>query len=114
MMLESGGARPRQISRDELIGMFLDTRRYWREWLDRSTYTGRWREAVTRSAMTLKLMTYGPTGALIAAPTCGCPNKSVVSATGTTGIRGYATHRSRSTRCSASVTPTKPKRSSPG
>ena len=68
MMLESGGARPRQISRDELIETFLDTRRYWRLWLDRSTYTGRWREMVTRSAMTLKLMTYAPTGALVAAP----------------------------------------------
>ena len=75
MMLESGGARPRQISRDELIAMFLDTRRFWRSWLDRSTYTGRWRETVARSAMTLKLMTYAPTGALIAAPTCALPEQ---------------------------------------
>ncbi|MGZ8752160.1 MAG: glycoside hydrolase family 15 protein [Acidimicrobiia bacterium] len=75
LMLESGGARPRQISRDELVEMFLDTRRYWGQWLDRSTYTGRWREMVTRSAMTLKLMTYAPTGALVAAPTCGLPEQ---------------------------------------
>jgi len=75
LMLESGGARPRQISRDELIEIFLETRRYWRQWLDRSTYTGRWREEVTRSAMTLKLMTYAPTGALVAAPTCGLPEQ---------------------------------------
>ena len=75
MVLESGGARPRQISRDELIETFLDTRRFWRQWLDRSTYTGRWRETVTRSAMTLKLMTYAPTGALVAAPTCALPEQ---------------------------------------
>jgi len=75
LMLESGGAPPRQISRDELIDMFVETRQYWRQWLDRSTYTGRWREVVTRSAMTLKLMTYAPTGALVAAPTCALPEQ---------------------------------------
>ena len=75
LMLESGGARPREISPDELIELFLDTRRFWRLWLDRSTYTGRWRETVTRSAMTLKLMTYAPTGGLVAAPTCALPEQ---------------------------------------
>jgi GH15 family glucan-1,4-alpha-glucosidase len=75
MMLESAVATPRQIAREELIEMFLETRAYWRRWLDRSTYTGRWREMVSRSAMTLKLMTYAPSGALIAAPTCGLPEQ---------------------------------------
>ena len=45
------------------------------DWLGRSTYTGRWREMVDRSAMTLKLMTYAPTGALVAAPTAGLPEQ---------------------------------------
>jgi GH15 family glucan-1,4-alpha-glucosidase len=75
LMLESGGAAPRQISTDEVTELFEQTRDYWRRWLDRSTYTGRWREMVTRSAMTLKLMTYTPTGALVAAPTAALPEQ---------------------------------------
>ena len=55
--------------------MFTDTARFWRGWLARSTYRGRWREMVDRSAITLKLMTYAPTGALVAAPTAGLPEQ---------------------------------------
>ena len=46
---------------------------YWRRWISRSTYRGRWREMVNRSALALKLMVYDPTGALVAAPTMGLP-----------------------------------------
>ena len=63
------------IDAAQVLGMFNRTVRFWRDWLGRSTYTGRWREAVTRSAMTLKLMTYAPTGALVAAPTTGLPEQ---------------------------------------
>ncbi len=55
--------------------MLLETTRFWRDWNNRSTYRGRWREMVGRSAMTLKLMTYAPTGALVAAPTAGLPEQ---------------------------------------
>ncbi len=52
---------------------FEDTIQYWRRWLAQCTYRGRWRETVQRSALLLKLLTYGPTGAIIAAPTCSLP-----------------------------------------
>jgi GH15 family glucan-1,4-alpha-glucosidase len=49
------------------------TERFWREWAARSTYSGAWGEAVTRSLLTLKALTYAPTGGLCAAPTTSLP-----------------------------------------
>ena len=76
VVLESMGGKPRRIPAGELDRLREETARYWRNWLNRSTYTGRWREMVTRSAMTLKLMTYAPSGALVAAPTAGLPEQT--------------------------------------
>jgi GH15 family glucan-1,4-alpha-glucosidase len=74
VMLESAAdGPPRTMTPEELLGLFEETARFWRDWLGRSTYRGRWREQVDRSAITLKLMTYAPTGALVAAPTAGLP-----------------------------------------
>ncbi|HKF78907.1 MAG TPA: glycoside hydrolase family 15 protein [Candidatus Dormibacteraeota bacterium] len=76
IVLESGpGVAPRTLSRGELVGTLIDTVGYWKAWLRRSTYAGRWREVVQRSAMTLRLMTYAPTGAPVAAPTAGLPEQ---------------------------------------
>lgn len=50
-----------------------DTQAYWYNWISRSKYKGRWREVVNRSLMILKLLTYEPTGAIIAAPTFSVP-----------------------------------------
>jgi GH15 family glucan-1,4-alpha-glucosidase len=49
------------------------TANYWQNWVRKSSYRGRWRERVHRSALLLELLTYAPTGAVIAAPTCSLP-----------------------------------------
>ena len=70
---ETGSEGPSPVEETRIQGALDDTVRYWRGWIGRSTYRGRWREVVNRSALVLKLLTYGPTGAIIAAPTCGLP-----------------------------------------
>ncbi|BBF63847.1 glycoside hydrolase family 15 protein [Acidithiobacillus ferridurans] len=51
------------------------TENEWRKWSKRCTYQGRWRDAVLRSLITLKALTYAPTGGIIAAPTTSLPEQ---------------------------------------
>ena len=52
-----------------------DTERFWREWSGRCAYAGEWGSAVERSLLTLKALTYRPTGGIVAAPTTSLPEQ---------------------------------------
>jgi GH15 family glucan-1,4-alpha-glucosidase len=74
--LETDTAGPvRQVRVAEAWRLFDETVDFWESWLAQSTYSGRWREELNRSAITLKLMTYAPSGGLVAAPTAGLPEQ---------------------------------------
>ena len=63
------------MAEQEANELFEETVDYWRRWLSQCTYKGRWREMVERSALALKLLTFEPTGAIVASPTCGLPEE---------------------------------------
>ena len=71
--MEAGGGCSLPLPRKEGERLFEATVRFWRNWISHCTYTGRWREMVRRSALILKLLTFEPTGAIVAAPTSSLP-----------------------------------------
>lgn len=67
------GQKSRSCSILFVPNAFKESVNYWRGWINRSRYEGRWREIVNRSALTLKLLFSEPHGSLVAAPTFGLP-----------------------------------------
>jgi GH15 family glucan-1,4-alpha-glucosidase len=74
-VLEERGGAGEQVSDADAERALADTVAYWQAWISQSQYTGRWREIVHRSALALKLLTYAPTGAIVAAPTTSLPEQ---------------------------------------
>lgn len=62
-----------RLSEDRLCEVLARTNAYWQHWAEQSTYKGRWRDRVTRSALALKLMTSRRHGSIVAAATFGLP-----------------------------------------
>jgi GH15 family glucan-1,4-alpha-glucosidase len=69
------GEQPKPYAEDDMRELFNETVDYWLRWISAARYQGRWREIVRRSALTLKLLTYKPSGALIAAATTSLPEQ---------------------------------------
>jgi GH15 family glucan-1,4-alpha-glucosidase len=69
----SHGTRDDPLRNESCDDLLRTTCRYWEQWSDSWTYDGPYKEHVLRSVITLKLLTYEPTGAIVAAPTTSLP-----------------------------------------
>lgn len=71
--IEPAERQIRPVSTARALALMEETADYWRQWIDKCKYQGRWRELVHRSALALELLAYEPTGAIVAAPTTSLP-----------------------------------------
>ena len=69
------GDEPVRLDARDTEQLADQTLKFWRSWVRQSSYRGRWREMVDRSALTLKLLSYEPSGAIVAAPTTSLPER---------------------------------------
>ncbi|WP_354637889.1 glycoside hydrolase family 15 protein [Kitasatospora camelliae] len=69
------GAAPPPTGEEQVTESLWEAVNFWQEWVRTANYRGRWPDMVRRSAITLKLLTYAPTGAPIAAATMGLPEQ---------------------------------------
>ncbi|GAA2436090.1 glycoside hydrolase family 15 protein [Streptomyces macrosporus] len=67
------GGEPAPLDTPRLAGAVAATERWWQRWADRCAYTGEYREAVVRSLVVLKALSYSPSGGIVAAPTTSLP-----------------------------------------
>eukprot|EP00834_Sanchytrium_tribonematis_P003989 NODE_176_length_14102_cov_0.889595.p1 type:complete len:660 gc:universal NODE_176_length_14102_cov_0.889595:4627-6606(+) len=67
--------RKQEFGHAELLQQYIETNNYWRRWISKLTYNGKWQENMDRSALVLKLLTFYPTGAIVAAPTFSFPEE---------------------------------------
>ncbi len=73
LVLSWGDEDPEPVAHYRSYERLRVTRRAWRAWSSRLHYDGPWRHHVERSALCMKLLTYAPTGAMVAAPTTSLP-----------------------------------------
>jgi len=73
LVADWGARRVHPVASYQFDRRLWQTRTFWRNWVERLTYHGRYRDAVERSMLALKLLIYEPTGAIVAAPTTSLP-----------------------------------------
>jgi GH15 family glucan-1,4-alpha-glucosidase len=75
LVFRAGGIKIHHVEEAYTDEKLQETREYFERWSRRTTYRGKWKHMVERSAITLKLLMYSPTGAIIAAPTTSLPEE---------------------------------------
>jgi hypothetical protein len=101
---------PRPIAPQEALEA---TELHWHEWASHCRSAGQWSDAVVRSLITLKALTYAPTGGIVAAPTTSLPERfRRIAQLGLSVL--LAARRSRCSRCSMPASTTRPRRGTSG